>query len=210
MSTVGIENRASSSRVAGEYLGLRFAGATYVLAWVVGLLVAPSAPSQTDPDLKVQAFFLHHPTATLSQALLVHGIAGVAFAVFVVALARSPLIPRSGAARSMILAAGLAAATLSLVQVSLEVGINRHVAAGGSPSTTASLFHAVNIADTVKLALLGLAIAGATRAMQENGTGGGWLRWLGYALLPVLVMGGLAFAIHSGALSGVLDLSLLL
>jgi hypothetical protein len=60
-----------------------------VVAWVVGLLVAPSAPSQTDQDVKVQAFFEHHHTATLIQAVLVHGVAGVALAVFIVALAPS-------------------------------------------------------------------------------------------------------------------------
>jgi hypothetical protein len=36
------------------------------------------------------------------------------------------------------------------------------------------------------------------------------MRRLGYALLPILVIGGLAFVVHSGALSAVLDLSLLL
>lgn len=176
----------------------------------MGLVVAPSAPSQTDPAAKVQAFFLHHPTATLLQAVLVHGVAGVAFAVFVVALARSVLVPRSGFARSVLLCAGLTAAAVSLVQVGLEVAINRHVSANSSASTTGSLFHAVNIADTVKLILLGVAIAAATRAMEQTGAVRGWLRGLGYALLPILVIGGLAFVIHSAALSAVLDLSLLL
>jgi hypothetical protein len=91
MSTATIETRTASTRTSGDYQGLRLAGAVYVLAWAVGLLVAPSAPSQTDPDIKVQAFFRHHHTATLIQALLVHGVAGVAFAAFVVALAGSRL-----------------------------------------------------------------------------------------------------------------------
>ena len=169
MATTTIDNQHAATRTRGEYQLLRGAGALYVLAWVVGLLVAPSAPSQTDPASKVQAFFVHHQSATLVQALLVHGVAGVAFATFVVSLAASRLTPQSGGARSLLLAAGLAAAAVSLVQVGLEVAINRHVASSGSASTTASLFHAVNIADTVKLVLLGVAIAAATRAMQETG-----------------------------------------
>ena len=74
MTTVGIENSASSSRTSGDYLTLRWAGAVYVVAWVVGLPVAPSAPSQTAADITVQAFFQHHHTATLIQAVLVHAL----------------------------------------------------------------------------------------------------------------------------------------
>ncbi|MGZ6639527.1 MAG: hypothetical protein ACXVII_42695 [Solirubrobacteraceae bacterium] len=99
---------------------------------------------------------------------------------------------------------------MSLIQVGLEVAIDRHVAGSGSASTTASLFHAVNIADTLKLVLLGVAVAAATRAMEDTGVITKWMRRLGYALLPVLVIGGLAFVVHSSALSAILDLSLLL
>lgn len=210
MSTITVETGASSRRTSGEYWALRSAGAVYVVAWVVGLLVAPSAPSQTDPAAKVQAFFASHHSATLIQALLVHCVAGVAFAVFVVALARSRLVSRSGPARSLLLITGLAAAAVSLIQVGLEVAINRDVAGSGSAATTASLFHTVNIADTVKLVLLGVAVAAATRAMEDTGAIKKWMRRLGYALLPILVIGGLAFVVHSGALSAILDLSLLL
>ena len=123
--------------------------------------------------------------------MLVHGVAGLAFAAFVLALAGSVLVPRSGSARSLLLGAGLAAAAVSLVQVGLEVAINRHVTINSSASTTASLFHAVNVADTGKLVLLRLAIAAATLAMEESGAVHGWVRGLGYALLPILVIGGL-------------------
>ena len=181
-----------------------------MLASLVGLLVAPSAPSQTDPDITVQAFFEHHHTATLIQALLVHGVAGVAFAGFVVTLAGSRLEPRFGSARALLLVAGLAAAAISLIQVVLEVAINRHVAGAGNASTTASLFHAVNIADTVKLTLLGVAIAAATRAMNNTHAVTKWMQRLGYALLPILVIGRLAFVVYSAVLTAVLDLSLLL
>lgn len=210
MATTSIDSQHAATRTAADYRILRASGAIYVVAWVVGLLVAPSAPSQTAPDLKVQLFFTQHHTATLAQALLVHGVAGVALAGFVVALAASPLMPRSGSARLFLLVAGLTAAVISLVQVGLEIAINRHVEAGGSASTTASLFHAVNIADTVKLVLLGVMIVAATRAGEEVSSITGWLRWLGYALLPILVIGGIAFVVHSTVLNAILELSLVL
>ena len=37
-----------------------------------------------------------------------------------------------------------------------------------------------------------------------------WIQRLGYALLPILIVGGLAFVVDSGALNAVLDLSLVL
>ncbi len=198
----------SATTTSREAKLLRTAGFTYVGAWIVGLLVAPSAPNPTASDAKVQAFFVAHHSATLIQALLVHGLAGLALAVFVVVLAR--LLPTPSSIRSLFLAAGLGAVLVSLVQVGLEIALNRHVAGSGGASTIVSLFHAVNIADTVKLVLLGIAIASATRLAVEAGVLARWLRWLGYALLPILIIGGLAFVVHSGALTAVLDVSLVL
>ena len=186
------------------------AALVYVGAWIVGLIVAPSAPSETAADPRVQAFFVAHKGSTLIQSLLVHGVAGLAFLMFVISLAK--LMPPSGSpgVRTLFLVAGLAAVVVSLIQVGLEIGLNRHVAGGGGASTTASLFHAVNIADTIKLALLGISVAAGARVASETGLFGRWLVMLGYALLPILIIGGLAFVIHSGALSAVLDLSLVL
>jgi len=93
-----------------------------------------------------------------------------------------------------------------LAQVGLEAAINRHVTAHAARRTC----HTVNIADTGKAMLLGLAIAAATRAMQDTQAVGGWLRALGCALVPILVGGGLAFPIQSAVLSAVLGLSLVL
>ena len=139
-----------------------------------------------------------------------HGIAGLAFFVFVISLAKLMPAPGSGPMRTVFLVAGVAAVIVSLVQVGLEIGLNRHVASDGGASTTASLFHAVNLADTIKLALLGIAIFAAARVASETGLFARWLVLLGYALLPILIIGGLAFVIHSGALNAVLDLSLVL
>ena len=195
---------------ARERAVLLTAALVYVGAWIVGLLVAPSAPSETATDQKVQAFFVAHHGSTLIQALLVHGVAGLAFLAFVISLARLMPSSVSGVLRTVFLVSGVAAVVVSLIQVGLEIGLNRHVASGGGASTTASLFHAVNIADTVKLALLGITIAAAARVASETGLFARWLVMLGYALLPILIIGGLAFVIHSGALSAVLDLSLVL
>ena len=81
---------------------------------------------------------------------------------------------------------------------------------GGHASTSATLFHAVNTADTVKLVLLAVAIAAATGLAASTSTFPRWLVGLGYALAPILVIGGAAFVVTSDLLSAALAASLLL
>lgn len=205
--------RAADRRPAITMLGRRalaMAALTYIAAWIVGLLVAPSAPSPDASDADVQAFFAAHRSATLVQAGLVHGVAALALAAFVVSLARRLAPERTGTGHALFLLAGLGAALVSLVQLGLEIALNRHIAGGGASSTTASLFHAVNGIDTAKLVLLGVSTAAATRLAARRQAFPAWISWLGYALLPILVTGGAAFIVSSDALSAVLAASLLL
>ena len=183
------------------------AGLVYVAAWLIGLATAPSAPSSDAADATIQRFYADHGGAALVQATLVHGIAGIALAAFVVLLARH-LAAAAGERTILILAAGLAAAAVSLIQYAMEIGLNR-AADGGHVSAGATLFHAVNIADTVKLVLLAVAVAAATR-LAGSQVFPRWLQSLGYALAPILVIGGAAFIVTSDALSAVLAVSLLL
>lgn len=98
---------------------------------------------------------------------------------------------------------------MSIVQVGLEIALNRHVAGNGSASTTATLFKLVNQADLVKLVLLGTAIAAATLVASRVRAFPPWMHWLGYALMSLLIIGGLAFVIDSSALEAVLEVSLI-
>ena len=210
MASAVPHNDVSTVRRGDGRRGLAVAGFAYVAAWLVGLLVAPSAPDPDASDATVNAFYADHQSATLLQAALVHCVAGLALAGFVVALARRVATGPGDGNRTVFLAAGLAAAVVSLIQFGMEVALNRHVAGDGSASTTASLFDAVNIADTVKLVLLGVTVFAATRFLAGVRAVPRWLEALGYALLPVLVVGGAAFVVNSGALSAVLSASLLL
>lgn len=182
-------------------------GATYIIAWLLGLFAAPSAPSPSASDATVTGFFAAHPGATLVQAVLVHALAGVALAGFVVALA-AELRAHGPAVRRVFVTAGLGAVVLSLVQFALEVALNRHFSGDGGAATTATLFHAVNDLDAAKLVVLGLATAAGARLAMR--TVPSWVRWLGYALLPVLIAGACAFIVDSGPLGTVLAASLVL
>jgi hypothetical protein len=212
MTDASIRTRSADADVAVRSrarAALACAGAVYVVAWLIGLFSAPAAPSPAASDATVHAFFVQHHAATLVQALLVHGIAGVALAVFVVSLARC--LPGSpiDAMRRLLLVAGVGAAVISLAQLGIEIALYRHVDGDGDGDAraTASLFHAVNVADTIKLMLLAIAIGTATRLAASLPT---WIRAVGAALVPTLILGGLAFLIDSGALTAILSLSLLL
>jgi hypothetical protein len=80
--------------------------------------------------------------------------------------------------------AGVGAATVCIVQLGIEIALNRHFAGNAAPEATASLSQAINVADTVKLVLLGVAIAAASRLAAGAGAFPPWLRGLGYALPP--------------------------
>jgi hypothetical protein len=214
MTDASIRTRSADADVAVRSrarAALACAGAVYVVAWLIGLFSAPAAPSPAASDATVHAFFVQHHAATLVQALLVHGIAGVALAVFVVSLARCLPGSPTDAMRRLLLVAGVGAAVISLAQLGIEIALYRHVDGDGDGDgdarATASLFHAVNVADTIKLMLLAIAIGAATRLAASLPT---WIRAVGAALVPTLILGGLAFLIDSGALTAILSLSLLL
>jgi len=98
---------------------------------------------------------------------------------------------------------------VSLIQYAMEIALNR-AAANADVSASATIFHAVNVADTVKLVLLAVAIAAATRLAAEAQTFPRWVRALGYALAPTLIIGGAAFVVTADVLSAILAVSLLL
>ena len=178
-------------------------GAVYVLAWLVGLLVAPAAPGTADAGA-VHEFFTAHAGAFLGQALLVHGVAGLALAGLTVGFAAAV---GSGRAVRWVTGTGLAAAAVSLLQVGLGLAA-AHDVAHTSAATTTGWLQAVNVADVAKLVLLAVFAAGTTRVAGCAGRLPRWLQLLGRVLVPLLAVGGLAFLRPDPALTAVLTVSL--
>ena len=170
------------------------AGAAYVAGWVAGLAVVPSVPAD------VHAFYVDHPAQVAVQALLVHGVAGVALAVLAVVLPRA-LALHSGA---LVRSSGLAAAVVSLAQTVLTlVAVSR--AASSDP---AGLVHAVDVADTVKLVLLAVFVPAVTVAARRAGMVPRWTSVLAFVLVVLLPLGGAAFLVPNGLLMLLLVASL--
>jgi hypothetical protein len=181
------------------------AGAAYVTGWLLGLFTAPSAPSATAPAGAVHAYYLEHGPAILAQSLLVHGIPGIALAVLALSLALATKVPT--ALRRVVTGSGAAAGAVSLIQVGLAA-IAVTGAASNAAATTQGLFHALNIADTVKLVVLAAFAAAATHAARRAGMAPTGLVALAAVLVALLPAGGAAFLIVSPVLTAMLTASL--
>jgi hypothetical protein len=198
ISRVGFETTTTGRR-------LSVAGATYVAAWIVGLLAGPTTPSATGPDSTIHRYYLHQGPAIIMQSSLIHGLAGAALLTLAWTIPAATLAStRLGRAVKIL---GSAAALVSFLQVAFAVA-----GVSGAPhdqaDTSASLLDAINVADTVKLVLLAGFTATATVAAARAHMLPRWAGALTSVLVVLLPLGGLAFLVDSAALTGMLDVSL--
>ncbi len=195
------EMKGPSARYARPALA---SAVVYVGAWIVGLLLAPSAPSWTDAEA-VHDFYLEHATPVLIQALLIHGVAGIALAVF--ALRLSAVSPTKRIGRNVVVVTGCAAGMVSLAQTGLALVVT-HDPGLSSAAMNADLLHLINLADTMKLVLLAAFVASATSAVTRSHRVPAWLRATSWSLVVLLPAGGAAFVIDSSLLTALLTVSL--
>jgi len=185
-----------------------WAGIVYVLAWLIGLFLAPSAPDAFGSAGTINAYFAAHRSAALLQAVFIHGLAGIALLGLAAALWSYLAAGDTAVPRRVMLVAGVMAAAVSFLQVAFMIAIYVHVGQHGSAEGTRTLFNAINKADTIKLILLAVFAGSASWAASRNGALPRWVTWLGAVTVVFLVVGGLAFLVNSGALNLALDVSL--
>jgi hypothetical protein len=203
MSHTTDANASTSSitrRRAGQWAAI--GSGAYIVAWLVGLVIAPSAPSNTASAAKIHAYYLAHGSASMVQSILVHGVAGAA--LIVLAVTTYKVFGDAWA-----LAAGIAAAVVSFVQVDLAAFATRNVA-GTTASTSKHLFQAINYADTVKLVLLAGFVGLLTNAIVAAEAGARRYRIFGWVAAASLILGGMDFIVDNAVLSAVLEVSLIL
>jgi hypothetical protein len=139
------------------------------------------------------------------QSLLVHGVAGIALVLLALGFARA--LPTWPLEAGWIRITGLAAAAVSFFQVAVAL-IAVAVADSTAASTSRVLLSAVNYADTAKLILLASFAITVTWAATRAGALPTWVRGLGYLLVPLLILGALAFVIDSSVFYAILVVSL--
>jgi hypothetical protein len=185
-----------------------WAGIAYVLAWLIGLFLAPSAPGAFGSADTINAYFSAHRSAAMIQSVFIHGLAGVALLGLTAALWSYLAAGDTTGPRRVMLVAGILAAVVSFLQVAFMIAIYVHVGQHGSAGGTRTLFNAINKADTVKLILLAVFVGAASWAASRNGALPRWIIWTGAVTVVFLVVGGLAFLVKSSVLNVALDISL--
>jgi hypothetical protein len=160
-----------------------WAGIVYVLAWLIGLFLAPSAPDPFGSAGTINAYFSAHRPAAMIQSVLVRGLAGVALFGLAAALWSYLAAGHTAVPRRVMLAAGALAAVVSFLQVGFMIGIYVHVGQQGSAEGTRTLFNAINKADTIKLILL--AVFAAPRPGPHPATARCPAGWRGSARSPL-------------------------
>lgn len=161
-----------------------FAGATYVVAWVVGLTAFGFGPSADASDAEVVRYVTDHRAVSAMQSVLVHGVAALALCAVIVAVARSQSSTRTSTY------AGFVAVGLSLVQCVL--GLWRSLVSTGS--TTTALVDAIDRVDGFKMFALAVMIGASIASLRSAGMIGRRMAVTGRAATVALVVSGVAFA----------------
>lgn len=168
------------------------AGIAYTAAWVVGLARWPTNLDVHASDDTVLTTYAGHAVAASGQTTLVHGLAALALAIVVVALARAGRA--AGAVRESFVAAvaGLAAAAVSLIQWALDLTLAWVIAPSGDAGRAGIVLEAINRLDGVKMLLLAtLAAAGA--ALARRRVLPSWLGIAGALLAVAITTSGIGY-----------------
>ena len=94
-----------------------------MLAWLIGLFLAPSAPDPFGSAVTINAYFSAHRPAAMIQSVFIHGLAGVALLGLTAALWSYLAARDTAGPRGVMLAAGVLAAAVSFLQVAFMIAI---------------------------------------------------------------------------------------
>jgi Domain of unknown function (DUF4386) len=184
-------------------------GTTYVLAWIIGLIIASGGPKPDDPAAKVASYFARHEHRAMLGHLFVDGIAGIALIGVAVVILRF-LRPSDERMAKAGFYSAIAAAAVSLAQFLVGMTFTYDAAHNGSAKTVRDLFVTLNNLDTVKIVFLAAMIASVSVAVRRTVVLPTWFARYGLVAAPLLAISGFAFPLNSGALLALLEVTLLL
>jgi hypothetical protein len=203
-----VDNRtatAESGRQVGAVLDrwIAVAGFLYVAAWLAGLIIgfATSGPAPTDSVQKIETFFRTHREIAMIQAYLLDGIAGIALIGFAAAL-RAQFRRgegENGVASTVLLGAGIAAGTVSLIQGLFTQVLADRVATMGNGATVRALYDLNTEGDTYKLLAVGAFLGAVALLTFRTGLFPRWTGWVAAILGPLLAIAGWNFVLSASA-----------
>lgn len=183
-------------------------GLIYGTVWVIGLLIPTGTISPTLSNVEIQNILLENQLPRLIQVYLIDGLAGISIFLFAAAAASLSHSAEEKTLSQVVLGAGIAACTVSLIQAGVQQTLVNPDLLSSPDTPFQTLLVLVNQIDTFKLmalAVLSLSISILGFRARTIPT---WINWLGAALALMLLTGGLSFAISSSLLSASLIASL--
>jgi hypothetical protein len=153
--------------------GAALAGLVYVAAWIVGLAIWPSNAAITDSTREVVTLYGAHRSVGVAQFLLVEGVAAIALAFVLLAVARTAGQAGAVSRSRFILGAGLTACLVSLAECVLGVVLTTSLASTPHVHRAGEVFDAINRLDGVKMLVLATTITAVAIARRELGCPGG-------------------------------------
>jgi hypothetical protein len=184
---------ADSSDAGRRSAAPAWAAAIYVAAWLVGLAIWPSNLAVSASGAKVVRTYSAHQAVGAAQFVLVEGIAAIALAVVVVALARA-IRPAAPDRARVALVTGLTACLISIAQCALGVVLATALASPAHVGAADDVFDAINRLDGVKMFLLAALIGTAALAHRELGTPS-WLRVVSLLAILALLVSGVGYLV---------------
>jgi hypothetical protein len=176
------------------------AGAVYVAAWIVGLTVWTSSPGPGATARQVVHDFGAHVVLGAAQFVLVEGLAAIALAYVLIALARRSAEEGAGRAAVLLATIGLAACAISVSQCVLGVVLATALASRAHLGGAGAVFNVINRLDGAKMLLLAATIAAAAPARKALRPPR-WMAGLDVSAVLALVLSGIGYVTHSGGLS---------
>jgi hypothetical protein len=211
---------ARTSTTTGTRIGRRgrfgvpaVAGVAYSSSWVLGLAIFTSSTDVRPSRHDLLATYTGHRVVSMVQFVLTEGIAAIALAVVVVALASAARRVGEQRLGRMVLAIGLSAVAVSLVQTALGLYFADWLVPGRHAASASRVFEAINRLDGVKMFLLaGLALAGFALMRRVPSLLPHWLTYVALGLAVAIVASGIGylFLLNTLALAAWVSLPLLL
>ncbi len=187
---------------------LAFFGFLYVTVWVIGLLIPTGTLSPSISNAEIQKVLLANQLARLIQIYLIDGVAGISILLFAVSAASLFQSAEEKALARVVLSAGVAAGTISLVQAGVQQTLVNTDLLASAETPFRTLLVLVNQIDTFKLMALALLSISTSILGFRTRLISVWINWLGIILAIALILGGLSFAFANSVLTAILFASL--
>ncbi|PZS40215.1 MAG: hypothetical protein DLM62_04060 [Pseudonocardiales bacterium] len=168
-------------------------GIAYSLSWLVGLFVFSSTTEVRSSGTQILRTYTGHQGTVVLQYVLTEGLPAVFLAVVTWSLARA-ISERATTSRRLVLAGGLVAAAVSLVQLALGLWLSVGLVSDRDAGAAGAIFRSINRLDGVKMLLIAVIALVATRAIRRRYVRlPNWLAYVAAALAVTITLSAIGY-----------------